>query len=275
MTMPQRTIVFDIETKREFAEVGGAHNRHLLGVAVIGCYDSSDQQFRTFLEHETLAFGQLLRQADLVVGFNSNHFDLPVLQPYLSFDTTRIPSLDLMADLERVLGHRVSLDACAEATLGTHKSGDGLQAIRWFREGKIEEVKRYCLDDVRITRDLYEYGRAHGEVFFTGKDGSKRAAPVTWGGSVVDRTKIRLVLEAAKRAGRRVEIEYVSMVAATGQLNRNRRKIDIIRLSGDNIDAYCHLRQDTRRFTLERITDAVVLDETMNPSLAVGQRALL
>jgi len=269
-----RIVVFDIETQREFAEVGGAHNRHLLGVAVIGCYDSADQQFRTFLEHETLAFGNVLRQADLVVGFNSNHFDLPVLQPYLPFDTSKIPSLDLMAELERVLGHRVSLDSCAEATLGTKKSGDGLQAIRWFREGKIEEVKRYCLDDVRITRDLYEYGKQHGEVFFTGKDGSKRAVPVMWGGGAVDRAKIRLALEGAQRAGRRVEIEYVSMVAATGQQNRNRRKVDIIRMSGDAVDAYCHLRQDTRRFALDRITDAVVLDEAMNARLAVGQGAL-
>ncbi len=270
-----RTIVFDIETKREFAEVGGAHNRHLLGVAVIGYYDSADDSFRTFLEPETLAFGNLLRTADLVVGFNSNHFDLPVLQPYLPFDTTKLPSLDLMADLEHVLGHRVSLDTCAQATLGTGKSGDGLQAIRWFREGKIEEVKRYCLDDVRITRNLYEYGKAHGEIFFLGKDGSKHAVPVTWGGSVVNRVKIRQVLDAARTAGRRVEIEYVSTAAATGQLNRNRRKIDIIRMSGNVIDAYCHLRQDTRRFMLDRITDAVALEEVTNPGLAVGQGALL
>lgn len=270
-----RTIVFDIETKREFAEVGGAQNRHLLGVSVIGCFDSADQQFHTFLEGEVLAFGKLLRAASLVVGFNSKHFDLPVLQPYLPFDTSKLPSLDLMEDLERVLGHRVSLDACVTATLGTHKSADGIQAIRWFREGRIEEVKRYCLDDVRITRDLYEYGKSNGVVYFTGKDGSKRAAPVTWGGGVVDRVKIRQALDGAHRAGKRVEIEYVSTVAASGQQNRNRRKIDIIRIHGDTIDAFCHLRQDTRRFLLDRVTDAVVLEEAMNPALAVGQRALL
>ncbi len=270
-----RTIVFDIETKREFAEVGGAQNRHLLGVSVIGCFDSADGEFRTFLEGEVLAFGKVLRAATLVVGFNSTHFDLPVLQPYLPFDTSKLPSLDLMVDLERVLGHRVSLDACAQATLGTGKTGDGVQAIRWFREGKIDEVKQYCLDDVRITRDLYEYGKANGQVFFVGKDGSKRAVPVTWGGAAVDRVKIRQVLEGAHRTGKRVEIEYVSMVAATGQQNRNRRTIDIIRMSGDTVDAYCHLRKDTRRFTLDRITDATALDEVADPRFAVGQRALL
>ncbi len=148
-------------------------------------------------------------------------------------------------------------------------------AVQFWREGRIDELKKYCLDDVRITRDLYEYGKANGQVFFVGKDGSKRAVPVTWGGGAVDRVKIRQVLEGAHRTGKRVEIEYVSMVAATGQQNRNRRKIDIIRMSGDTIDAYCHLRQDTRRFMLDRITDAVALEEAMNPSLAVGQRALL
>lgn len=270
-----RTIVFDIETQREFAEVGGAHNRHLLGVAVIGCYDSGDQQYRTFLEADVLAFGRLLKSADLVVGFNSKHFDLPVLQPYLPFDTAKLPSLDLMEDLERILGHRVSLDSCAQATLGVGKSGDGLQAIRWFREGRVEEVKRYCLDDVRLTKDLYEYGCRHGQVYFTGKDGAKRAVPVTWGGGAVDRIALRHRLEDAVTTRRRVEIEYVSLRAGSEEHERKRRKIDIIRFHADIIDAYCHLRQDTRRFHIDRITDVVVLDEATNPGLAIGQHALL
>ncbi|MBI2483424.1 ribonuclease H-like domain-containing protein [Candidatus Uhrbacteria bacterium] len=271
----ERILVFDIETQKEFAEVGGAHNRHLLGVAVIGCYDSGTDTYLTFEEKEVLAFGKLLRAADLVIGFNSEHFDLPVLQPYLPFDTSKVPSLDLMKELERHLGHRVSLDSCAEATLQQKKSGDGLQAIRWFREGKIDQVKKYCLDDVRITRELYEYGCQHGQVYFMGKDGAKRAVPIAWGSGPGKKTPVRTVLEEALRRGQRVEIEYVSTMAAEGEDHRNRRKIDVLSVHGDVVDAYCHLRKDTRRFAIDRITDIVLLSETTDAALRMGQHALL
>ncbi len=270
-----RTIVFDIETQREFAEVGGAHNRHLLGVAVIGCYDSATDAFTAYVESEVLTFGKVLKQADCIVGFNSNYFDFPVIQPYLPFDTAKLPSLDLMADLERMLGHRVSLDSCATATLGTKKSGDGLQAIQWYRQGKLDLVKKYCLDDVRITRDLYEYGKSHGEISFLGKDGGKRTIPVAWGGGAVDTTGLRRTLEDAHRSGRRVDITYVTTRPDTKVHEQNRRKIDIIAIRGDAVDAFCHLRQDTRRFLLDRISDVTVLAESTNPGLAVGQHALL
>ncbi|MDO8424913.1 MAG: ribonuclease H-like domain-containing protein [bacterium] len=270
----QRTIVFDVETKKEFAEVGGAHNRHLLGVSVIGYWDSATDEYRAIEEHEVLQFGQLLKQADCVVTFNGEHFDLPVIQPYLPFDTAKVPSLDLMRHLERVLGHRIGLDACAEATFGLKKSGDGLQAVRWFRQGEIEKVKRYCLDDVRLTKQLWEYGREHGQVFFMGKDGSKRAVPVAWGSNATAATDLRVRLERAHREGKRVEIEYVSTVDATGDGHRNRRKLDIRGIHGDVLDAFCHLRQDIRRFAIDRITDVVVLDEVMADEHRVGQHAL-
>lgn len=271
-----RTIVFDVETKKEFAEVGGPQNRHLLGVAVLGYWDSETDTYRAIEEPEVLQFGHLLRKADCIVTFNGDHFDLPVIQPYLPFDTSKLPSLDLMRELERVLGHRIGLDACAEATLGANKSGDGLQAMRWFRQGEVEKVKRYCLDDVRLTKQLWEYGRDHGEVFFMGKDGSRRAVPVAWGGGTLrTQSTTRALLERAQREGKRVEIEYVSTVAHAGGSHRNRRKIDIRGMQDDVVEAFCHLRQDTRRFHLTRITDAVVLDEAMDPAHQVGQFALL
>lgn len=272
--MTPRTIVFDIETQREFAEVGGAQNRHLLGVAIIGYYDSLEDRYIALEERDVLAFGKVLKSADLVVGFNSEHFDLPVLQPYLPFDVAKLPSLDLMRELERVLGHRVSLDACAEATLGKKKSGDGLQALRWFREGKVEQVKAYCLDDVRLTRELYEYGCANGEVFFTGKQGERRVVPVTWGSGHQGAQGFREALAGAFRAGKRVEIEYVSAVAS-GEAHRNRRKIDIMRFDGEAVHAFCHLRQDERRFAIDRITDVVVLAEPANAAYQPGQASLL
>ena len=270
-----RVVVFDLETQREFAEVGGVHNRHLLGISVIGAHDSASDAFVSFRESEVFGFAKLLREADLVVGFNIKHFDLPVLQPYIPLDTTKLPILDLMEDLERMLGHRVSLDACAEATLGEKKSGHGLEAIQWYRQGKFDLLTKYCLDDVRLTRDLHEYGKTHGHISFMGKDGTKRTVPVTWGGGSADRGTVRGQLATALRDGRRVEIEYVTTNAADGTHQRNRRKIDVIRMRGTDVEAYCHLRKDTRRFHVDRIVDVVVLDEVMTPGLAVGQESLL
>ena len=270
-----RTIVFDLETQREFAEVGGVHNRHLLGISVIGAYDSASDAYVSFRESEVFGFAKLLRAADLVIGFNIKHFDFPVLQPYIPLDTTKLPTLDLMDDLERMLGHRVSLDACAEATLGAKKSGHGLEAIQWYRQGKFDLLTSYCLDDVRLTRGLYEHGKEHGHISFMGKDGTKRTVPVTWGGGIADRGTVRAQLTSALREGRRVEIEYVTANPADGTHQRNRRKIDVIRMRGDDVEAYCHLRQDTRRFHIDRIVDVSVLDERTTPGLSVGQHSLL
>jgi hypothetical protein len=269
-----RTVVFDIETKKEFAEVGGAHNRHLLEVSVIGYWDSDNDSYATFEEHEVLQFGKILLAADCVIGFNSLHFDLPVLQPYLPFDVAKVKSLDLMRVLEGVLGHRISLDACCSATLGATKSADGLEAVRWFRQGEIEKVKKYCLDDVRLTKELWEYGCEHGQIFYKGKDGERHAAPVAWGSTPIDHVAFRSRILEAAGAGMRVEIEYVTKRASGGSANRNRRKIDVIDVQGDVVNAYCHLRSDTRRFQLNRITDVVVLDEKVDLANRTGQYAL-
>ena len=97
----------------------------------------------------------MLKDAGLVIGFNTKYFDYAVIQPYLKEVIIKsLPSCDLMEDVTNVLGHRLSLDSIAQATLGTQKSGHGLDAIRYFREGNMEKLKSYCLDDVRITRDI-------------------------------------------------------------------------------------------------------------------------
>lgn len=117
----------------------------------------------------------------LITGFDIKRFDLPVLLAYLSISIHNFPTLDIMGKITRVTGHRVSLNSVAQATLGETKSGSGLEAIRFFREGKMEKLKRYCLDDVRITREIYESGLRYGEISFTSKyDRNKHSIPVKW-----------------------------------------------------------------------------------------------
>jgi len=175
-------IVFDLETQHEFSEVGGRDYPHLLKVSVVGCYSYLQDKFFTFEEAEIPAFEEMLKTAALVIGFNTKYFDYAVIQPYLKEVVIKtLPACDLMEDVTNVLGHRLSLDSIAQATLGTQKSGHGLDAIRYFREGNMEKLKSYCLDDVRITRDIFEYGKKHGNVKYSSKySPDLNAVPVDW-----------------------------------------------------------------------------------------------
>lgn len=179
--MAPNIIVLDLETQKSFDEVGGFRNLEALGVSLVGTYLYKTNEYRAFREHEFGELEALLMEKPLVVGFNSRKFDMPVLKPCLKFDPNTLPQLDIMEEMTKVLGHRVSLDSVAAATLGTKKSGHGLDAIKYFREGNWDKLKKYCLDDVRITRELYEYAAKNKELFYTSKYGNAKArCAVSW-----------------------------------------------------------------------------------------------
>ena len=163
-------IVLDIETQNLFSDVGGKENLAKLLLSVVGAYSYANNSFLTFTEKELSAFENLLKRTDLIIGFNINHFDLPVLQKYLSIDLNKIPTLDIMDEVVNTTGHRVSLDDLVINTLGKRKSANGLLAVDYFRQGRMDELKKYCLDDVRLTRDLYAHGLKHNEIKFTARD---------------------------------------------------------------------------------------------------------
>lgn len=161
-------IIIDIETKKSFDEVGGQQNIAQLGVSVAGVYFYKNNSYRAYEERELPQLEEALAGCDRIIGFNINHFDLPVLYAYMSRDRIqRVPRLDLFEEVVKKLGHRISLDSLAAATLGTKKSGTGLQALQWYKEGKIDLIKKYCLDDVRITKELYEYGKANQKLYYS------------------------------------------------------------------------------------------------------------
>ena len=122
-----------------------------------------------------------LKAADRVIGFNIINFDYEVLKPYapnVNFRSFR--SLDMMQDVYRALGFRLSLDSIARATLGTTKTADGVQSVIWYRSGEFDKVAEYCKSDVDITRRVYEFGRENGFVHYYSKLGSKLKLPVSW-----------------------------------------------------------------------------------------------
>ncbi len=166
-----RYVVFDLETQNIFSDVGGS-DPAVLDISV-GCfYDSATDKYTTLTVDELAEAWPILEHADALVGYNSNHFDIPLLNKYYPGDLTTIKSIDILEAIRASLGRRLRLDSVAEATVGAKKSADGLQAVRWWREGKIEEIKKYCAQDVKVTKKVFDYALLHGHVKF--KDGSRK-----------------------------------------------------------------------------------------------------
>lgn len=161
-----RKVVFDIETANEFSEVGSS-DPAALDISVVGIHDSETDTYRAYVQDELPELWQIIERTDILIGYNSDHFDVPLLNKYYPGELAHIKSVDLMKAIKDSLGRRLKLDNIAGATLGTKKSGHGLQALEWWREGRVEEVKKYCLDDVRITKELYEYALTNGHLKYT------------------------------------------------------------------------------------------------------------
>ena len=173
-------LVLDLETQRSFKDVG-KQNLHKLGVSVVGIYDYLTDSYESFEEKDLLRLDKRIREAELLVGFNIRRFDLPVFAPYLFTPIENLPVLDLLEAIEKARGHRASLDSIAQPTLNLRKSGSGMDAISLFQEGKMDELKRYCLDDVRLTKEIYDYGKTHGKIYFTSSwDYKTYEIPVNW-----------------------------------------------------------------------------------------------
>lgn len=172
-----REVVFDIETQNTYQEVGARDNA-LLKVSLVGAYFYSTDSYEAFTEAELPKLWASFERAERLIGYNTHGFDLPVLAKYYPGDVRKFASLDLMAEIEKHLGFRVKLDDVAQATLGIGKSGNGLQAVEYFRTGDMEKLKEYCLQDVKVTRLLYEFGRDHGKLFYVDRLGRRLEIPV-------------------------------------------------------------------------------------------------
>lgn len=153
-------IVFDIET------YGDIRDHSSLKVTVVSLCDLSTGEYRSFDEHELGELWPILEKAERLIGYNSLYFDVPILNKYYTGDLTSIPHLDLLKVIKESAGKRFKLDDIAKATLQIQKSADGLQALRWYEEGRIDEIKKYCEQDVKVTKEIYEYGRQNRMLYY-------------------------------------------------------------------------------------------------------------
>lgn len=158
-----RVVTFDIETANWMTDTGTSDPADLT-IAIVCAHDSETGEYTSYLEPELPKLWPILERTDILVGFNSDHFDIPLLNKYYPGNLTKIRSLDIMAEVHSVFGRRLRLDAIAEGTLGTKKSGHGSQAVQWWRAGEIDKVRQYCIKDVEITKRIFDYALEHGSV---------------------------------------------------------------------------------------------------------------
>lgn len=167
-----RQIILDVETQKTFDEVGG-YFPDRLGISFVGvCVRdgfSGKGEMMGFFEPDLPKLFPMLEAADLIVGFNCDSFDMQTFLPYYKADISKMATLDLMLRIKDSVGHRIGLDAVAKETLGIGKNGDGLDAIKYFKNKDWDSLSKYCLQDVAVTRDIYDHGLKTGKVKFKNK----------------------------------------------------------------------------------------------------------
>ncbi len=173
-------VYFDLETQKSAQEVGGWNHIDRMGMSVGVTYSTTRGDYAIYGEPQVDDLITELQRADLVVGFNHIRFDYQVLHGYTTLDLRQIPSLDMLIEVQNTLNHRLKLDSIAHATFGVEKIADGLQALDWFKEGRLADIAEYCCFDVKITKLVHEYGAAHKKLFYTNKFGNKLSVDVDW-----------------------------------------------------------------------------------------------
>ena len=173
-------VYFDLETQKSADEVGGWDKIRDMRMSIGVTYSTARGDYRIYGEKDVDELLTELQRADVVVGFNNLGFDYEVLHGYTILDLRQLPTLDMLVEIKKILPHRLSLDSIAHATMGVEKTAEGLQAIRWFKEGKLLEIAEYCCYDVKITKLVHEYGAANKQLFYTNKFGSKLSVQVAW-----------------------------------------------------------------------------------------------
>jgi len=176
-----RAVTFDIETANAFPTLGrGDLSR--MEISIVGVHDSETGELTSYSKEEFTKLWPIIERADMLIGFNSDSFDIPLLNRYYPGDLTRIRSLDLLVEVQNVLGRRIRLQSLAEGTLGIGKSGNGLEAVTWWQNGEEDKVRAYCLDDVKITRQIYDYALKHGKLKYKDVGGPRefKIDTATW-----------------------------------------------------------------------------------------------
>ncbi len=173
-------VYFDLETQKSAEEVGGWDKISQMGMSIGVLYSTARNEYRIYGEKQVEELVRDLQRADLVVGFNNLRFDYEVLHGYTPLDLRQLPTLDMLVELQNQLQHRLSLDSIATATFGVEKTAEGMQALEWYKQGRLMEIAEYCCYDVKLTRLVHEYGVQYRQLYYHNRFGKKLTVPVGW-----------------------------------------------------------------------------------------------
>ena len=179
----ERILYFDLETKYSADEVGGWGNIEDMGMSIGVIWDTTNEKFHVYIEHQIQEMVDHFYRADQIVGFNHVGFDYRVVagvrhadsheRSQLHTELAGLKNFDMLLELKKLLGHRLKLESIARPTLGIGKSADGLQALKWYKEGKLDKIIEYCKVDVEVTRDVYRYALENGKLHYDSRSGIK------------------------------------------------------------------------------------------------------
>lgn len=174
MTEKLKKVIFDIETRNIFADVG-SDKAEDLDISVLSLYDSETDKYYSFLQEDFEKMWPFFEKADLIVTYNGNHFDIPLLQKYTNkIDLWKINHIDIFVKIKDVSGKMLGLDGVAGTTLNLSKSANGLQAVAWWNSGEIDKIIQYCEQDVKVTKDLYDFALANNKIFYTDRKSGEK-----------------------------------------------------------------------------------------------------
>jgi DEAD/DEAH box helicase domain-containing protein len=172
-------LFLDIETQNDWTS-GDAFKIDEMKISYVGVIDSENGKEMDFWEDDIEELGELLKKADLIVHYNGFTFDMPVIANYIGREVMDLPQLDLMVAAHRKIGFRPKLDDLTNATLGYGKIGKGSDAVKYWVSGDLVSLKKYCLQDVKVTMDLYYYGLEYGSIKYFDRSGFIRETEIDW-----------------------------------------------------------------------------------------------
>lgn len=172
-------LVLDIETQNSWSSTESISLKDFK-ISYVGAIETNTGEEFDFWEDDMDKLKKAMEETDIVCGYNIFGFDMPIIANYLGQETLNLPQLDLMVAVQKQIGYRAKLDDLSSATFGSGKIGKGTDAVEYWLAGELEKLKEYCMKDVQLTLDLYNYGVEHGTIKYYRKDGFIAETPVDW-----------------------------------------------------------------------------------------------
>ncbi len=173
-----RHLYLNLTTQNASDDVGGWQHKHLLGLGIAVIYDTTDESYHVYTEETTDSLIAHLRQADLIISFNTRDFDYQVLQPYTDVPLPSLPTYAMLDEIQRALGYRLSFKHLLKETLGVERPDDRLDTVAWYRHAQSEAIVAASRRDIDWMRDLIRHGSSTGSLRYRDRTDIQHEIPL-------------------------------------------------------------------------------------------------